>query len=1154
MESILFASTVCGFCFRNLHSKADMETTFLPNFGVFLPDDGRFYIAPSPQVLDQLASRWWSLILGKHGSDNLQRECMRASRLASCFAANFEIQAWRSGRRKKNISKACFFRRVALELVPNTNSEALAGLKAKYAATLLVKRSHSPDASLGATLIQTIREITSLYPKRPVTKFVVVSMLLWLIYDYSSTDIRPSDLQTAVTFFEQATADAPQDFEGKCSVCGCSQRYPLDSCVGLEDSTTHEVDRTPLECEDRTRPCVSFCLLVPLNRARMEERIQRLKSFKPVEHGKPEESRDRVRACEDFISSQQAFKMNLEFHIPLFSFVFKEAVEVTITADLWSAETVQHNQPPRPYVLRAINYLQCARKNRSRTELEQAACYIQTLTAHVGLDPDNSLPHLHYVLAGEQFAMGLSRKDPELLYLGCKNMAAMDDPISDTPDLPMEAKLPTIVRMMRWSHEVTAGEGYMLRKTTFIAARLAAHISPHIIGNPCHINGYEILCEIGQISAAMITGRIPQSLLLDPVLYWNRCWQDPGGSLAVGIKAMHLTARFLSSCDEISLAYRYASVAVELTQFACPSHLDREERERLVPLLNGISVDACALGLRLGLTQDAIELLEQGRHISNDDLVIYTDALNSLQEEHPDLSEEFYRLRQTLLESFKPCNPDVSDLCLESGYGDPEELFPHNLEQLPILLKQIRRLPKYRSFLRPVSLPEMYTISAAMPVVVLVGGYMSTYALVIKTRGTLVVVDLNEGPDRRAGFHDLSFFDKLSKAPSIRRTFRMHVNLSATGQSEVTFEIPEHDNLEPTEELIKLSRTLWHNAVEPINKILGYERPPKNATQMDVFTRTLNNTVTWIRTGTFSHMPIHLARDGDGIPFIFRAVSSYSASFQALSTSASRTRKGTGTTSLDHGIMLTMPSRPPIDGRLRNTASNSTWLRADIVELEVSGIKSVSRNIDWSLIERPNVELAKQRIAAAKCVHFICHGIDDPEDPRQNHLKLWKAPRETDLGSVDPLYASEIRTWRLEKTAVIFLSACWTAASSNRHYSDANSTILDAFVDAGVPDVVGSMWSVSSTTALMIAAGFWSCLSHSVDQNVSVAQMLHYAMLICAFARHEDLINWGGFIHTGGFNSVSLDDIRAYTKEHINSWKSNAICDGCGKVRLQLKI
>lgn len=517
--------------FNNLRLRANMETKSLPRNLVTFPDDNRPYVPLSPQVLDQLASRWWSLIFEKHGSGNHKRDCARASRLASSFAANFEIQAWRSPCRKKDISKACFFRRIALELMPDTNSEVLAGLKAKYAATLLVKRSHSPDASLGAPLIQTIREITSLYPKRRITLFIVASMLLWLIYDYSLMDIWPSDLQTAVTFYEEATADATQDLEGKCSVCNLPQLYSLDSCNGNQtnDSTAQEVEGT-LELQNQTLPkCVP---LAPLQRARMQGRIQNLKSFIPVEHESFEETRDRLRACEDFISGQQVFKMNLEFYIPLFTFLFKEALEVNIIAALGSAEAVESTRELSFRVFTAVNYLNVAYQNRSRTELDKAACYIQALsTTHIGLQNDvlrARLPYVTFGLAVNQFEIGLIRHDPDLLYLGCKTMAAIKGPISKASELPRNCILGPIIKMSRWSHRITAQKGYRDRSTAFLAAQLAAHISPHIIGNPFDPNGYLILCEIGQISAAMITRRMPQSLLLDPMLYWRRCWRDSG--------------------------------------------------------------------------------------------------------------------------------------------------------------------------------------------------------------------------------------------------------------------------------------------------------------------------------------------------------------------------------------------------------------------------------------------------------------------------------------------------------------------------------------------------------------------------------------------------------------------------------------------------
>lgn len=175
---------------------------------------------------------------------------------------------------------------------------------------------------------------------------------------------------------------------------------------------------------------------------------------------------------------------------------------------------------------------------------------------------------------------------------------------------------------------------------------------------------------------------------------------------------------------------------------------------------------------------------------------------------------------------------------------------------------------------------------------------------------------------------------------------------------------------------------------------------------------------------------------------------------------------------------------------------------------------------------------------------MICHGVEDTLNPRQSHLQLWKQPNEHDLGSIDPLYVSDIGTWALSNTAVVFVAACWAASSGSFQFSDEHTSILGAFASAGVPDVIGSMWPVSSTVASFVADKFWLGFSAHKNCSCSAAVMLHCAILVCAISRPEHLLDWGGFIHVGGHGSLSSDECGAC----MNSEPEFFTCDGCEEV------
>ena len=91
--------------------------------------------------------------------------------------------------------------------------------------------------------------------------------------------------------------------------------------------------------------------------------------------------------------------------------------------------------------------------------------------------------------------------------------------------------------------------------------------------------------------------------------------------------------------------------------------------------------------------------------------------------------------------------------------------------------------------------------------------------------------------------------------------------------------------------------------------------------------------------------------------------------------------------------------------------------------------------------------------------------------------------------------------------------------------------ISNAFAVAGVPDVVGSMWPVSSSIATQVASTFWKFLSDffpdgQILDGDLVARALHLAICATATSYPEDPLMWAGFIHIGGMGCRTLADVR----------------------------
>ncbi|MFY9572138.1 MAG: CHAT domain-containing protein, partial [Blastocatellia bacterium] len=107
----------------------------------------------------------------------------------------------------------------------------------------------------------------------------------------------------------------------------------------------------------------------------------------------------------------------------------------------------------------------------------------------------------------------------------------------------------------------------------------------------------------------------------------------------------------------------------------------------------------------------------------------------------------------------------------------------------------------------------------------------------------------------------------------------------------------------------------------------------------------------------------------------------------------------------------------------------------------------------------------------ASVVHFASHFIPNPFSPLRSRLLLAKESQSTQDGvSVNSeLASSEISQLKLNSVRLVVLSACQTGVE--RYYrGEGASSIARAFITAGVPVVVASLWPVDSdaTAELMI--------------------------------------------------------------------------------------
>jgi CHAT domain-containing protein/tetratricopeptide (TPR) repeat protein len=105
-----------------------------------------------------------------------------------------------------------------------------------------------------------------------------------------------------------------------------------------------------------------------------------------------------------------------------------------------------------------------------------------------------------------------------------------------------------------------------------------------------------------------------------------------------------------------------------------------------------------------------------------------------------------------------------------------------------------------------------------------------------------------------------------------------------------------------------------------------------------------------------------------------------------------------------------------------------------------------------------------QALPEATIAHLACHGRFDADDPLDSALQLAEGTRITarDIIHAGPTKARNLR--------LVVMSACQTAVIDANRVPDESIGLPGAFLQAGVPSVIGTLWSVNdlSTAILMV--------------------------------------------------------------------------------------
>jgi CHAT domain-containing protein/Tfp pilus assembly protein PilF len=159
-----------------------------------------------------------------------------------------------------------------------------------------------------------------------------------------------------------------------------------------------------------------------------------------------------------------------------------------------------------------------------------------------------------------------------------------------------------------------------------------------------------------------------------------------------------------------------------------------------------------------------------------------------------------------------------------------------------------------------------------------------------------------------------------------------------------------------------------------------------------------------------------------------------------------------------------------------------------------------------------------REIQKASVIHLASHFISSDSSPLRSRLLLMNEPGRDPVSGVPDgvLESSEIYKARLPAAKLVVLSACQTGIE--RYYRGEGAiSLARAFIAAGAPLVVASLWAVDSDSTTELMMNFHRNRKQVVPSSAEALRRAQLAMLTGADTRYRHPYYWASFNLIGGF-------------------------------------
>ncbi|GKZ93214.1 hypothetical protein AnigIFM59636_006280 [Aspergillus niger] len=538
------------------------------------------------------------------------------------------------------------------------------------------------------------------------------------------------------------------------------------------------------------------------------------------------------------------------------------------------------------------------------------------------------------------------------------------------------------------------------------------------------------------------------------------------------------------------LASKAADQIFPLLPLITSRDLSNEDKIYTLQDISTIASNACAAILMFRPPMEALLKLEVGRGIVMGDLINNSSDLSGLHQAHPDLAQEYERLRLQAFHSLKHEKWETGQTQL---LNERRIVF----QQLQQCERQIRAKAGFEGFLHPMNIRQMVDCAREGPIIVVNITCTSSDAIFVLSP-TII------------GHHRLN--SMITRAVDKFREYLMRHAMTELygdpwsyekdpGARDLDSDLPReaYDN--------NLLSWLWYTCVKPILTSLASDGHISSGEE--------KSRVWWIGTGAAAGLPFHAAGDysqsqeNKGESCLDHVISSYTPTIKALhavrakAAAQQASRRVKERPSL---LVATMPDTPGY-GALHG------------VRREAQGISdAVGQSMEVKQLISPSTDEVLSQLQDCDLVHFACHGHSDPGNPANSHLLLQK---HSDTGMVvDKLTVSKLLdTQTISRAWIAYLSACSTAEIRDRRLLDEGLHITSGFLMAGFTHVIGSLWPAEDEVCVHMATYFYKALitryATATDLNRAVAEAVHDATLQIRRQYWHSPLSWALYTHVG---------------------------------------